>query len=76
MNASPALFLDKFSFLLFAVNYMNIIIKEGRKHLIFLLPFFFPFWVFWCFCFVLFIVLGFFLVFWFCFVMKNTVLSP
>lgn len=36
MNASPALFLDKFSFLLFAVNYMNIIIKEGKKYLIFL----------------------------------------
>lgn len=30
MNAPPALFLDKFSFLLFAVNYMNIISKEGN----------------------------------------------
>lgn len=31
MNASPALFLDNFSFLLFAVNYTNIITKEGTK---------------------------------------------
>lgn len=31
MNASPALFLGNFSLLLFAVNYMNVIIKEGTK---------------------------------------------
>jgi len=41
MNASPAVFRDNFLFLLFAVDYMNITIKEKKNpQNIFLLFFF------------------------------------